>query len=66
MLDGIRIGDRTNVESIEIEGGRITLVAYITGDRGLCCPNRYVAFEFTLADGKLEQTGLIDLPELPD
>ncbi len=49
-----------------LKEGRNTLVAYITGDRGLCCPNRYVALEFTLLDGELEQTGLIDLPEPAD
>ena len=66
VVDGMEIGDRTYVESMVITDGRITLVAYLTGDRGLCCPNRYVALEYTLIDGALEQTGMIDLPEPAD
>ena len=63
VVRGLRVGDRTYVESMVITDGRITLVAYLTGDRGLCCPNHYVALEYTLIDGELEQTGMIDLPE---
>ena len=46
--------------------GRITLVAYIHGASPLCCPSRLVALEYILGDRKLEQTGMIDLTELPD
>ena len=65
-LPGLRIDDRARIESMVIIDGRITLVAYIHGASPLCCPSRLVALEYVLVDRKLEQTGMIDLTELPD
>jgi hypothetical protein len=56
--------DRPNVESMEIEGGQITLVeSFHSPTDSTARPTRLVVLEYTLIDGELEQTGMIDLPE---
>jgi len=66
-LNGRIIDESSRIHSLDIKNGRIIVVAsvYHLTDAH-CCPTRLVVLEYTLIDSKLEQTGMIDLPEPPN
>jgi hypothetical protein len=52
------IGDRAEVESLEVVDGRIVLDAVVAGPSdALCCPSQRVRKTFAVADGELRELG---------
>jgi len=50
------IGDRAEVEALEVAGGRVVLDAVVSGPAdALCCPSQRVRRVFAVADGELRE-----------